>query len=138
MWCVGSSPARCFSLGRDRLRVKACGGTAVALARRARLLFPIFHDWPFSHSPTPKLSFAMFFAGYMITALFVIVSRWQLSFYPEHVIVATSVCSATWQLSSVSRWQLLKIPPSPTCLSPLPHTKRCQLSCVLQGTWQLS
>src|SRR3954462_3415170 len=45
--------------------------------------------------------------------------------------------SVTWQLSSVSRWQLLKIPPSPTCPSHLPHIKSHQLPCVLQDTWQL-
>ena len=54
--------------------------------------------WAFISSPTrpsplphPKLSLAMCFAGYMATALFVSMSRWQLSFYPEHVIVAMSV-----------------------------------------------
>ena len=38
----------------------------------------------------------------------VLVRTWQLSLLPEHVFLPCLFCSATWQLPSVSGWQLLK------------------------------
>ena len=99
-------------------------------------------------SPTPKLPLAMCFALYMATALVCFISRWQLSLFLPELSVATyfagytatslvclqadgnslffnrtccfamSFCSATRQLPSVSRWQLLRFSNHGNCSKP--------------------
>ena len=66
----------------------------------------------------------------------VLVSTWQLSLLPEHVFLPCLFCSATWQLPSVSRWQLLKFSNHGNCSRP-DHTWQ-QLQLSKNGIWHLT
>ena len=139
MWAFIWSPTRPFS----HAEVLMCG----CLAARPHTSFQrTQRGWcvgvyQFVHTPvsslTPKAISCHVFCRVHDNCPSMLVSRWQLSLYPNMLFCHVFFVVLHGNCIVFSRWQLLKIPPRPHARL-VSHTQRCQLPCVLQGTWQLS